>query len=117
MEESNRSKLYEKESKLMTKIEKPTSNSNLTENPENHRMDLDTNDDEKKPMEGTEVSTEVKKVKQAFINTNNIQESTISKLGQPKQSLFNSLEDMILFFKESISTRVRTFFLWPSGCH
>ncbi len=107
MEESNRSKLYEKESKLTTKIEKPTSNSNLTENPENHRMDLDTNDimrqpktkqrelnEERQSMAGTEVSIEVKKVKQAFINTNNIQESTISKLGQPKQSLFNSLEDI-----------------------
>ena len=50
-------------------------------------MDLDTNDttrqpktkrrklnEEKQPMAGTEVSIEVKKVKQAFINTNNIQQ-------------------------------------------
>ena len=85
---------------------KTTSNSNLTENPENHRMDLDTNDTTSQLKQNeenltkrssrwqAEVSTEVKKVKQALSNTNNIHESTISKLGQPKQSLFNSLEDM-----------------------
>merc|ERR1712072_1419762 len=44
-EKSNRVKYYEKQSKLMTKIEKKViTDSNLTENAKNDHMYLDTND-------------------------------------------------------------------------
>merc|ERR1711998_778827 len=107
-EDSERSKLYEKESKLMTKIEKITSNNNLKENPKDDHMNLDTDDtatrrklneeptasDVKKSTEVTEAATIDNKIKQTFINTNNIHEKTKSELGQPKQSLFKGLEDI-----------------------